>query len=217
MTLRTLHLTDDLYAYVVSQGSTPDPVTQDLIDETRSTMGNRAGMQIGPDQAAFLTLLTKIVGVRFAVEVGTFTGYSAIAIARGLAEGGKLLCCDVSEEFTSIARRYWDRAGLADRIDLRLAPAAETLRQLPEEPHIDFAFIDADKGGYPTYWAELVPRMRPGGLIAIDNVLRDGRVIAPESQDDKAMVAFNESVLADERVESVLVPIADGLTLARRR
>jgi caffeoyl-CoA O-methyltransferase len=217
MTLRTLNLTDELYAYVVSQGSTPDPVTLDLIAETKAAMGDRAGMQIAPDQAAFLTLLTRIVGVKYAVEVGTFTGYSAISIARGLVEGGKMLCCDVSEEFTSIARRYWDLAGVADRIELRLAPAAETLRQLPAEPHIDFAFIDADKTGYPTYWAELVPRMRSGGLIVVDNVLQHGNVIAPQTEDHNAIVAFNEAVLADERVESVLVPIADGLTLARRK
>lgn len=216
MSTRTLNLTDDLYAYVLAHAAGLDPVAQDLIDETRSTMGDRAGMQIAPDQAAFLTLLTKIIGVRRAVEVGTFTGYSALAIARGLAPGGTLICCDVSEEYTSVARRYWERAGVTERIELRLAPAAETLRALPTEPHLDLAFIDADKSGYPTYWAELVPRMRSGGVILVDNVLRDGRVLDPQSDDDKAIVAFNEVVMADERVEAVMLPIADGLTLARR-
>jgi caffeoyl-CoA O-methyltransferase len=216
MTTRTLNLTDELYEYVLAHATAPDPVARDLIDETRSTMGDRARMQIAPDQAAFLTLLAKIMGVRRAVEVGTFTGYSALAIARGLAPGGTLLCCDVSEEYTNIARRYWDRAGVAERIELRLAPAAETLRALPAEPHLDLAFIDADKTGYPTYWAELVPRMRPGGALLVDNVLRGGRVLTPESDEDKAIVAFNEVVMADERVEAVMLPIADGLTLARR-
>lgn len=216
MSTRTLNLTDDLYAYVLAHAAGLDPVAQDLIDETRSTMGDQAGMQIAPDQAAFLTLLTKILGVRRAVEVGTFTGYSALSIARGLAPGGTLLCCDVSEEFTSVARRYWERAGVADRIELRLAPAADTLRSLPAEPHLDLAFIDADKSGYPSYWAELVPRMRAGGVILVDNVLRAGRVLDPQTDDDRAIVAFNEVVMTDERVEAVMLPIADGLTLARR-
>lgn len=217
MTTRTLNLTDDLYAYVVAHGATPDAVAQDLIDETHSALSEQAGMQIAPDQAAFLTLLTKIVGARHAVEVGTFTGYSAMAIARGLADGGKLLCCDVSEEYTSVARRYWERAGLTDRIELRIAPAAETLRELPEEQYIDLAFIDADKTGYPTYWSELVPRMRPGGVLLVDNVLRGGRVLEPETDLDKAIVAFNEVVMTDSRVDAIMLPLADGLTIARKR
>lgn len=216
MTTRTLTLTDELYEYVLAHAAGLDQIAQDLIDETRATMGDQASMQIAPDQAAFLTVLAKIIGVRRAVEVGTFTGYSALAIARGLAPGGTLLCCDVSEKYTDVARRYWDRAGVADRIELRLAPAAETLHALPAEPHLDLAFIDADKTCYPTYWAELVPRMRPGGVLLIDNVLRGGRVLTPESDEDKAIVAFNEVVMSDERVEAVMLPIADGLTLARR-
>lgn len=216
MSTRTLNLTDELFDYVVAHGATPDLVAQELIDETHAALPDRAQMQVAPDQAAFLTLLTKITGVRRAVEVGTFTGFSALAIARGLAAGGTLICCDVSEEYTNVARRYWERAGVADRIELRLAPAAETLAAMPVEPHIDLAFIDADKGNYPTYWAELVPRMRAGGVIAVDNVLRGGRVLSPSSDEDKAIVAFNEAVLADERVDSVMLPIADGLTLARK-
>jgi caffeoyl-CoA O-methyltransferase len=217
MTTRPLTYTDDLYAYVVAHGATPDPIAQDLIDETRTTLGDRADMQIAPDQAAFLTLLTRILTVRLAVEVGTFTGYSALSIARGLAPGGQLICLDISSEYTQVARRYWERAGLADRIDLRVGPAMQTLRDLPPEPHVDLAFIDADKINYPTYWAELVPRMRPGGVILVDNVLRHGRVLDPQSDDDKAIVAFNEVVMTDDRVDAVMLPIADGLTLARRR
>ncbi len=174
-------------------------------------------MQVAPEQAAFLTFLTRLLGVRQAVEVGTFTGLSSLAIARGLPEGGRLTCFDISEEFTGIARRYWARAGVQDRIDLRIGPAADGLRELPHERHLDFAFIDADKTGYPIYWAELVPRMRPGGVIAVDNVLRGGRVIAPQDAGDRAIAAFNDEVLADVRVDPVMLPIADGLTLARVR
>lgn len=210
-------MTDELYAYVIAHGATPDPVAQDLIDETQAVLPDQAGMQIPPYHAAFLTLLTKVLGVRAAVEVGTFTGYSALSIARGLSEGGRLICCDISEEFTSIARRYWERAGVADRIDLRLAPATRTLRELPAEPHLDLAFIDALKTEYEQYWAELVPRMRPGGVIVVDNVLFYGGVLEPESGFEKAIVAFNEMVLADDRMEAVMLPVADGITLARRR
>lgn len=215
MANKPLTLTDELYAYLVAHGSQPDPVIRDLIDETQSTMGSAAVMQIAPDQAAFLTLLTKIVGVRHAVEIGTFTGLSSVAIGRGLAPGGRLVCCDVSAEYTAVARRYWERAGLSDRIELRLGPAQETVRAMPSERHIDLAFIDADKRSYPIYWAELVPRMRLGGVILLDNVLRAGRVLKPENEDDEAIVKFNDDVLADDRVESVMLPIADGLTLAR--
>lgn len=217
MTARPGTITDDLYAYVVAHGATPDPVAQELIDETRSTLPDHAGMQVGPAQAAFLTFLTRILGVRQAVEVGTFTGYSALSIARGLPEDGRLICCDISEEFTGIARRYWQRAGVADRIELRLGPAIPTLQAMPAEPHIDLAFIDALKTEYEDYWAELVPRMRPGGLIVVDNVLFHAGVLAPESDFDKAIVAFNEVVLADSRMDSVMLPMADGLTLARKR
>jgi caffeoyl-CoA O-methyltransferase len=217
MNSRQIPISDDLYAYVVAHGSEPDPVMRDLIEETYGSMGGHAGMQVGPDQAAFLTFLTKLTDARHAVEVGTFTGMSSIAIARGLREGGQLICFDVSDEFTRIARRYWERANLTDRIELRLGPAAELITELPTEPHIDFAFLDADKTGYPTYWAELVPRMRPGGVIAIDNVLRGGRVADPRDETDKVVAAFNDQVSQDDRVEAIMLPLADGLTLARRR
>jgi caffeoyl-CoA O-methyltransferase len=161
-----------------------------------------------------------MLGARRAVEVGTFTGYSSLCIARGLAPGGTLLCCDVSEEWTAIGRRAWERAGLADRIELRIAPAIETLRSLPTEPAIDLAFIDADKGGYPNYWEELAPRVRPGGLLLADNVLWSGRVADGEADEDgdlRAIREFNDRVAADDRVDAVVLPAFDGLTIARRR
>ncbi|MCZ7420920.1 MULTISPECIES: O-methyltransferase [unclassified Micromonospora] len=214
MTLKSIPLTDDLHRYLVAHGAPPDEVISDLARETLALLPEHASMQVAPEQAAFLTFLTRLIGARQAVEVGTFTGLSSLAIARGLAEGGRLTCFDISEEYTSVARRYWARAGVDDRIDLRIGPAGDTLRELPHERYLDFAFIDADKTGYPVYWAELVPRMRPGGVIAVDNVLRNGRVVAPQSADDRAIAAFNEDVLADVRVDAVMLPIADGLTLA---
>jgi caffeoyl-CoA O-methyltransferase len=218
MSAKSIGLSDDLHAYVVAHGATPDPLVAELMEETRTALGDLSVMQIAPEQAPFMTLFTRIVGARHAVEVGTFTGLSALSIARGLADGGKLICCDISEEYTSIARRYWARAGVDDRIELRIGPAAQTLAAMPAEPHIDLAFIDADKIGYPTYWAEIVPRMRPGGVILVDNVLRGGRVVdPPTNDDDAAMLAFNDMVVADKRVESMIVPIADGVTVARRR
>ncbi|MDM4722467.1 O-methyltransferase [Micromonospora sp. WMMA1363] len=217
MTTKSIPLTEELHAYLVAHGGAPDDVMRDLIEETRAALPEDAKMLVAPEQAAFLTFLTRLLGVRQAVEVGTFTGLSALAIARGLADGGRLTCFDISEEYTGIARRCWARAGVADRIDLRIGPAGDTLRELPYERHVDFAFIDADKTGYPIYWSELVPRMRPGGVIAVDNVLRDGRVIAPRDEDDRAIAAFNDEVLADVRVDAVMLPVADGLTLARVR
>ncbi|MFC0508002.1 O-methyltransferase [Micromonospora costi] len=217
MTTKSIPLTDELHAYLVGHGSPPDEVVRDLAEETRSLLPAQASMQVAPEQAAFLTFLTRLIGARQAVEVGTFTGLSSLAIARGLPEGGRLTCFDISEEYTGIARRYWARAGVDDRIELRIGPAGDTLRELPHERYLDFAFIDADKTGYPIYWAELVPRVRPGGVIAVDNVLRGGRVIAPQSADDRAIAAFNDEVLADVRVDAVMLPVADGLTLARVR
>ncbi|RAO47169.1 O-methyltransferase [Micromonospora saelicesensis] len=217
MTTKSIPLTNELHAYLVAHGSPPDEIIRDLAEETRSVLPEHATMQVAPEQAAFLTFLTRLLGVRQAVEVGTFTGLSSLAIARGLPAGGRLTCFDISEEFTGIARRYWARAGVQDLIDLRIGPAADGLRELPHERHLDFAFIDADKTGYPIYWAELVPRMRPGGVIAVDNVLRGGRVIAPQDAGDRAIAAFNDEVLADVRVDPVMLPIADGLTLARVR
>ena len=217
--IRALPVTSDLVDYVVDHGSWPvDEVLADLHAET-AALGPVAGMQIGPDQGQLLTWLTRLVGARSAVEVGTFTGYSSTCIARGLAEGGRLLCCDVSEEWTALARRAWARAGLDDRIELRIAPAVETLRALPADAAIDLVFIDADKPGYVAYWEELVPRVRPGGLLLADNVLWSGRIVDARTDDQNgtALRAFNDRVAADERVEVVVLPAFDGLTLARKR
>lgn len=204
--------------YVAARTAQPDDVLADLREETARALGRTSMMQVSADQGALLTLLTGLTGATFAVEVGTFTGYSSISIARGLRPEGRLLCCDVSEEWTATARTAWERAGLSDRIELRIAPAADTLRSLPDTEHIDLAFIDADKPGYPTYWDELVPRMRPGGLLMVDNTLWSGDVADPSVDDEttQAIRAFNDKVAADERTLSYILPIADGLTLARK-
>ncbi|HEY8120437.1 MAG TPA: class I SAM-dependent methyltransferase [Myxococcota bacterium] len=216
--LKSLGLSPELHAYLVAHGSPPDAVQRELIAET-AKLGPIAVMQVAPEQGAFLTLIARLIGAREAVEVGTFTGYSSLALARGLAPGGRLLCCDVSAEWTAIARRAWERAGVADRIELRIAPAAETLRALPETPRFDLAFIDADKTNYGTYYEEILRRTRPGGLILVDNVLWSGSVIDASVQDDntRAIRAFNDAVAADARVDCVMTPISDGLTLLRKR
>ena len=217
MSRTTLGLSADLQDYVVAHSSARDPVLLDLSAET-AAMGAVAECQIAPEQGVFLTLLTRAMGARRAVEVGTFTGYSSICIARGLPPDGELICCDISEEWTAVARRHWERAGIADRIDLRVAPALETLRALPEGGWIDLAFLDADKIGYPAYWAELVRRLRPGGVLLVDNVLAGGTVVDPDTNDERVAVIreFNERAMRDDRVEVVILPIADGLTMAVR-
>ncbi|MFZ5852057.1 MAG: O-methyltransferase [Actinomycetota bacterium] len=215
MTRKSIPLTAELHDYVVAHGTPPDPVLRDLLAET-AALGGAAEMQVPPEEGALLTLLARLVGARDAVEVGTFTGYSSVCIARGLSPDGRLVCCDVSAEWTAVARRAWARAGLADRVELRLGPALDTLRAMPPEPLFDLAFLDADKQGYPAYWAELVPRVRSGGVLVVDNVLRDGRVLAPTAEDDVAVARFNDEVCADARVDAVLLPVADGVTIARR-
>jgi caffeoyl-CoA O-methyltransferase len=215
---KSVVVTPAIHDYAVAHGSPPDAVQASLIEATRA-LGGVSMMQIAPEQGALMTLLARLVDARFAVEVGTFTGYSSICLARGLAPGGRLLCCDVSEEWTAIAREHWVQAGVDDRIELVIGPAADTLRALPADPPIDLAFIDADKGGYRTYWDEVVRRLRPGGLVLVDNVLWGGRVVdeADQSDDTVAIRALNDHVASDERVDAVLLPIADGLTIARRR
>ncbi|MDQ1370361.1 MAG: caffeoyl-CoA O-methyltransferase [Acidimicrobiaceae bacterium] len=207
-----------ILAYLVAHSTPPDELVQRLIAET-AALGGVASMQISTDEGAFLTNIARLARTTNAVEVGTFTGYSAICIARGMAPGGRLLCCDVSEEWTNIARRYWSEAGLADRIELRLGPAADTLRSLADEPTLDLAFLDADKLGYPTYWEELVPRMRPGGAIIVDNVLQRFQVLddAATNENVVAIRRFNDQVVADERVDVAMLPIRDGVTLAVKR
>jgi caffeoyl-CoA O-methyltransferase len=211
-------LTPALYDYVLAHTPPQDDVLRDLAAET-AALGPISMMQIAVEQGALLTWLTRILGVRFAVEIGTFTGYSSICIARGLAPGGRLLCCDVSEEWTAIARRYWKRAGLEDRITLRLGPAVDTLRALPASEQVDFAFIDADKTSYRAYYDTLVPLLSPRGAIVFDNVLWGGSVADPSAQDESvtAIRALNDAVAADPRVDAVMLPVADGITLVRRR
>lgn len=208
----------ELHAYLVEHGTPPDALQRELMEETRA-LGGLAVMQIAPEQGALLTLLARAIGARRAVEVGTFTGYSALCIARGLPPEGELLACDTSEEWTRIARRYWERDGVAGRIRLALGPAAETLRALPEEERFDLAFVDADKESYLVYYEEILRRLRPGGLLLADNVLWGGRVIdASDSEaSTRAIREFNEHVAKDERVDRVMLPVADGLTIARKR
>jgi predicted O-methyltransferase YrrM len=206
-----------LYEYVLAHRTSEDPVVADLRAET-ALLGKKAVMLTAPEQVSLLRLLARLCRARAALEIGTFTGMSALAIARGLAPGGRLTCCDVSEEWTSVARRYWRRAGVDDRITLRLGPALETLRAMPSRPTFDFVFLDADKPAYPDYWEEIVPRLLPGGLVVVDNVLRDGEVVRPSvrNRGARAIRAFNDRVASDTRVESVMIAVADGITLARR-
>jgi caffeoyl-CoA O-methyltransferase len=218
MSDKFIAMTSELHDYVERRSVRRDSVMERLVAET-AALGDLAQMQIAPDQGAFLTLLVRSVGARAAVEVGTFTGYSAISIARGLPDDGRLLCCDVSEEWTTIARRYFRETGMDRKIELRIAPALETLRALPAVPQFDFAFVDADKTSYAAYYEELLTRLRPGGLLAIDNVLWSGKVVDPKDQSEStsAIRTLNDHVAADDRVDAVILPIADGLTLARKR
>jgi caffeoyl-CoA O-methyltransferase len=219
MTRRSEQLSEELHNYLVAHSAAPDDVLTQLAEETAARFPDAAGMQIGPEQGTFMTLLTQLTGAKRALEIGTFTGYSAICIARGLTTGGTLTCCDVSEEWTAVARKYWDLAGMADRIRLELRPALETLRAMPASERFDVAFIDADKTGYVSYWDEVVPRIRTGGIILVDNTLSHGRVIdtASTSEDVAGIRAFNDHAAADDRVVLVLLPIGDGLTLARKK
>jgi len=216
--MKYLSLDSALYEYVVAHGHNRDPILAELAHETEA-LGPIARMQIASEQGTFLSILTRAIGARSAVEIGTFTGYSSICIARGLVPGGKLLCCDVSEEWTQIARRYWQKAGVADRIELRIAPALDTLRALPSAHGVDFAFVDADKSSYRDYYEALLPRLRPNGLIVFDNVLWGGQVLDPNATSDetRALQALNEFIAHDDRVEAVMLAVADGLTIARKR
>ena len=216
---KSFSLSPEIHEYLTAHGTPPDEVQRWLIGETKAKVGDFAGMQIAPEQGAFMTILTRLLGVGSAVEVGTFTGYSSLCVARGLAPGGRLVCCDVSEEWTALAREAWERDGVADRIELRIGPALDTLRALPTEATIDLAFIDADKPNYAGYYEELLTRLRPNGVILVDNTLWHGTVVDESHQDDNVLAirAFNDLVAADDRVDSVLLPISDGLTLLRKR
>ena len=211
-------MTPALHAYLVAHRSERDPVLAALVEET-AALGGLSLMQIAPEQGAFMTLLARAVGARRVIEVGTFTGYSTLCLARGLPEDGEVLACDVNAEWTAIGRRHWDRAGVGHKITLRLGPALETLRALPREPRFDLAFVDADKTGYRDYYEEILARLRPNGLILFDNVLWMGLVADPavRDADTEALRALNAALAVDARVETVMLPIADGLTIARKR
>jgi len=218
-TIKSLGLSTELHRYLVEHGTPPDPILEALIEETKKKLGGLSMMQIAPEQGAFMQFLAQLIGARRAIEVGTFTGYSALCLARGLGEGGELVCCDVSREYTDIGRPFWERAGVADRIDLRLAPALETLASLPGDGAFDLAFVDAVKTEYQDYLELLHGLVRPGGLILVDNVLWNGNVIDPsiDDKDTRAIRAFNDRLTRDERFDRVMLSIADGLTLLRVR
>jgi len=220
MSGRSLPLSNQLQAYVDQHGAREHPVQAELRAATAGM--KHALMQIGPDQGALMALLVKLTGARRTIEIGVFTGYSALAVALALPADGRIVACDVSEEWTAMARRYWEKAGVAGKIDLRLAPALETLDRLiaeGEAGRFDFAFIDADKKSYPGYYERCLTLLRPGGLVAVDNTLWSGAVLdaADRSADTEAIRAFNDGVARDERVDVALLTVGDGLTLARKR
>ena len=220
MSSRTLELTPRLYDYLLGASLREPEVLGQLREETGKMKG--AGMQISPEQGQFMALLVELTGARKTLEIGTFTGYSALAVARVLPPGGKVYACDISKEYTDVARKYWVKAGVADKIELRLGPGAETVGQLITEGHsgsFDFAFIDADKKNYDAYYEAALTLLKPGGLIAIDNVLWNGRVADPDrtDPDTAAIRALNAKLRDDSRVTISMVPIGDGLMLARKR
>jgi caffeoyl-CoA O-methyltransferase len=218
MSIEPTPITAELAEYVTDRAGGRDEVLLEVERET-GALGSKAAMQTSPEQAALLELLARSTGARRAIEVGTFTGYGAIRIARGLGDEGRLICCELDPHWAEVAERNLARAGLAERVEIRLGPAIETLRALPAEPMFDLAYLDADKTGYPGYYDELVPRLNPGGLLAIDNVLLSGRVLDPTEGDDgaAAVAALNDRIPEDHRVDSVMLAMADGLTLVRRR
>ena len=219
MSKRTLNLSDKLYDYILEVSLREDPLLAELRAETNRMP--EAAMQISPDQGQFMSLLTRLIGAKRVIEIGTFTGYSALCFAQALPDDGQVVCCDVSEDFTAIARRYWQRAGLSKKIELRLAPADETIDALLSEGaagSFDLAFIDADKENYERYFEGCLALLRPGGVILVDNVLWGGSVIDPavDDADTKAIRALNRKLARHSEIELSLLPIGDGLTLARK-
>ena len=212
--MRELPSSPELYQYLIQHGTPPDEVLNDLAAETQS-LGGVSRMQIPPDQGAFMMLLTKLISPKLAIEIGTFTGYSAIWIARGLPADGHLICMDINREWTDIARQYWERAGLDGKITLKLGPALESLGELPDDTPVDLAFIDADKPSYMDYYEALVPRLSQQGAILVDNVLWSGQVVNANNteQDTSALREFNRHVAADPRTSQVVLPIGDGVSL----
>ena len=222
MSRKTTTLTEALYDYLLAVGIREPDVLRRLREATQSEADDHAGMQISPDQGALMAMLVELTGARRALEAGVFTGYSALAVALALPPDGSLVACDVSETWPAIGRRFWKEAGVEAKIDLRIAPALETMDALltgGDARTYDFVFLDAEKTEYEAYYERALELLRPGGLIAVDNVLWGGRPADPSAQDDntRAIRAFNEALHRDERVSLALVPIADGLTLARKR
>lgn len=220
MSSRTLSVTDDIHRYLLEHSVREPPLLAQLRAETAHLP--EPELQIGPEQGQFMALLVRLIGARRCIEVGTFTGYSSLVVALALPPDGSIIACDISREWTDIARRYWQQAGVADRIELRLQPATRTLDELIAAGganRYDFAFIDADKTGYPGYYQQLLTLIRPGGLITVDNTLWSGDVANPSKTDadTRALRAFNDQLHTDERIDLSLVPIGDGLTLARKR
>jgi caffeoyl-CoA O-methyltransferase len=212
-------MSGELHRYAVEHSDGRDDLMRELAAETEREAAEMAVMMTAPEQAAMMTVLVRAIGARRALEVGTFTGYGSIAIARGLAEDGLLVTCDVSEQWTAVAQRYFERAGLADLIDLRMGTAQETLQALPADEPFDFAFIDADKTGYPGYYEQCLRLLRPGGLLMLDNVFLGGDVIDADVDRDAAVVMreLNDRISADDRVLSAMLGVADGVTLAMKR
>ncbi|HEX3785488.1 MAG TPA: class I SAM-dependent methyltransferase [Pseudonocardiaceae bacterium] len=207
----------DIHDYAVRHGRAADALLEELAETTRDAVPEIAHMSVPLEEAALLTFLVRLTGARSIVEVGMFTGSSTIALARGMPADGRLITCEIDARFPEISRPFFDRAGVASRVEVRLGPALDTLRALPRTPHLDLAFIDADKAGYISYWEEVVPRLRPGGLLIVDNTLFSGQVLAPEPGGQAAAVhAFNEHAFADKRVELVMVNVVDGITLVRK-
>ena len=215
MSIEPTRIDAELAQYVRDHASGRDDALR-RVEEKTAELGSLVMMQTAPEQAAFLEMLVRLVGAKQAIEIGTFTGYGAIRIARGLEEGGRLLCCELDPERAEMARENVEDAGVGDRVEIKVGPAIETLRALPNEPTFDFAYLDADKTGYPDYYEELIPRLAPGGLLAIDNVLMGGRILQPEDEGTKAMANLNDRIMEDERVDSVMLGMADGLTLILR-
>jgi caffeoyl-CoA O-methyltransferase len=214
MALIKTEVTQEVVDYL-ARHARQDEVLERVARET-AEMPN-AIMQTTPDEAALLTMLARLTGARRALELGTFTGYGAISIARGLADGGRLTCLELDEEYAAIARRNLEDAGVADRVEMVVGPALDSLRAMRAEPTFDYVFLDADKPGYPDYYEEIIPRLVPGGLLLIDNVLLSGRVTDPQEERERTMDALNDRVTADDRVDSVMALVADGLTFVRRR
>ena len=214
MALVKTQVTQEVVDYL-ARHARQDPVLERLARETAEMP--RAVMATTPDEAALLTMLARLVQARRALEIGTFTGYGAISIARGLADGGRLTCLELENEYAAIARRNLEAADVADAVEIIVGPALESLRALPAEPTFDYVFLDADKPGYPAYYEEIIPRLLAGGLLLIDNVLLRGGVTDPHDDRERIMDELNDRVTADERVDSVMVLVADGLTFVRRR